>query len=115
MHWAINWLGVFLFLMSEVNNESTTTIRGDHKTRKLQKVYLTTLPDTMPEGLLKLHFEDNQITEIPPRPYLCNVTGLHMARNYIENITDDIVELLSVSVNRIHLQENKIVRITTGL
>ncbi|XP_064642685.1 protein toll-like [Lineus longissimus] len=76
---------------------------------------LTTLPEEMPEGLLELHFEDNQITQIPPRTYLYNVTELYLARNQIENITDDVVKLLSVNVNRIQLQDNKIERITKNV
>ena len=55
---------------------------------------LSAMPHKVPRGQTELHFQNNTIQEIPPYPYLENVTALYLTHNQIERLNASTVERL---------------------
>lgn len=53
---------------------------------------LLIMPRKIPRGQTELHFQNNNIREIPPYPYLENVTALYLTHNKIERLNESTVE-----------------------
>ena len=47
---------------------------------------LAELPSSMPQGLIELNLRNNEIKDIPPYPYLMNVTVLKLSNNKIDEL-----------------------------
>ena len=47
---------------------------------------LAEVPTSMPQGLIELNLKNNEIKDIPPYPYLINVTVLQLANNKIDEL-----------------------------
>ena len=47
---------------------------------------LKELPSSMPQGLIELNLRNNEIKDIPPYPYLMNVTVLKLSNNKIDEL-----------------------------
>ena len=52
---------------------------------------LTAVPPKVPRGRLELKLEDNNIREIPPYPYMENVTALYLTHNKIQALNESTV------------------------
>ena len=55
---------------------------------------LSAMPHKVPRGQMELHLQNNNIREIPPYPYLENVTALYLTHNKIERLNASTVERL---------------------
>ena len=53
---------------------------------------LVTMPPKVPRGQIELHLQSNNIREIPPYPYLVNVTALYLTHNKIEVLNASTVQ-----------------------
>ena len=47
---------------------------------------LAEVPSSMPQGLIELNLKNNEIKDIPPYPYLINVTVLQLTNNKIDEL-----------------------------
>ena len=52
---------------------------------------LTAVPPKVPRGRIELKLEDNNIREIPPYPYMENVTALYLTHNKIQALNESTV------------------------
>ena len=53
---------------------------------------LTTVPPKVPRGRIELKLQDNNIREIPPYPYMENVTALYLTHNKIQVLNESTVK-----------------------
>ncbi|XP_078344803.1 toll-like receptor 6 [Oculina patagonica] len=53
---------------------------------------LTAVPPKVPCGRIELNLQDNDIREIPPYPYMENVTALYLTQNKIQVLNDSTVQ-----------------------
>lgn len=53
---------------------------------------LTAVPPKVPRGRIELKLQDNNIREIPPYPYMENVTALYLTHNKIQELNESTVQ-----------------------
>ena len=68
---------------------------------------LSSMPHNVRRGQTELHFQNNNIREIPPYPYLENVTALYLTHNKIERLNASTVERLQ-RINILFIDSNKL-------
>ena len=68
---------------------------------------LSSMPHKVPRGQTELHFQNNNIREIPPYPYLENVTALYLTHNKIERLNASTVKRLQ-RINVLFIDSNKL-------
>ena len=66
------------------------TVVIDCKARKL-----TAVPPRVPRGRIELYLQNNDIREIPPYPYMENVTALYLSQNKIKVLNESTVQKLT--------------------
>ncbi|XP_046555305.1 protein toll-like [Haliotis rubra] len=66
----------------------------------------THLPSTLPDGNLKLLFDDNSITSLKAVGYLQRTKYLHLSRNNIKMITPTAIDMLQNGVEFLGLSDN---------
>lgn len=68
---------------------------------------LTAVPPKVPRGRIELKLEDNNIREIPPYPYMENVTALYLTHNKIQVLNESTVQRLT-QIRVLYIDSNKL-------
>ena len=68
---------------------------------------LTELPRHVPGGLIEMLLQNNYIREIPPHPYLENVTALYLSQNKIKRLNASTVRKLKRTTT-LYIDSNKL-------
>ena len=75
---------------------------------------LVTIPRKVPRGQIELHLQNNNIREIPPYPYLENVTALYLTHNKIDVLNTSTVQRLQ-RIKILFIDSNKLTNLPRNI
>ncbi|KAK3093300.1 hypothetical protein FSP39_013850 [Pinctada imbricata] len=125
--WKCTWPSEFYGRPMLLVKEADTYCKRDYPTcpskchcyeRSISKIIIvdcrgtgmTDFPDVLPEGVLDLWFQNNNLTEVPSKLYLTRVRQLFLSNNAINNIKPDTIKVIR-NVGEIHLDSNHLAKL----